>query len=152
MAIAQAIDELVSALSMRTSHPKPTQILLGLSNVSSDLFLKRFYRRKLDLIAQAVEKVELDFGLRRKLERVKIQQVGFYGKRIGPKGWPLSHVRDRIEALDFMAAADPRPCDVYAILRNQFFIVRQIDSGDRIFRPISAAPAGSGEKTERTPQ
>ena len=78
------------------------EILLGLGHIPSDLLFQRFDGRELDLVAQAIEEMEFDFGFRRKFERVKIQQVSFDGKRIGAKRRAVSNVGDRIETLVFM--------------------------------------------------
>src|SRR5208282_4720189 len=83
---------------------------------------------------------------------MKIQQVSFNGKRIRAKRGPISNVSDRIETLAVISTADSRTGDVNAILRHEFFIVRQIDRRDGIFRPISASTAGCRENAERTPQ
>src|ERR1019366_10264777 len=81
-------------------------------------------------------------------ERVKIQQVGLDGKRVAAKSRTVPDVGHRVEAL----VAHTRSSDVHAILGYEFFIVRQIDRRDGIFRPISASAAGGRENAERTPQ
>ncbi len=45
---------------------EPPQILLRLPHIPSDLLFQRLDRRKLDLIAQTIQKMDLDFRLRRK--------------------------------------------------------------------------------------
>src|SRR5208282_997403 len=83
---------------------------------------------------------------------MKIQQVSFDGKRVGAKRRPVSHVGDRIKTLRAITAADSCTRDVHAVFRSKLFIVRQINSRDRIFRAVTAPPSGGGENAERTSQ
>src|ERR1039458_6891309 len=79
---------------------------------------------------------------------MEIQQVGLDGKRIAAKGRTVPDVGDRVEAF----VADAGASDIDAVSGHEFFIVRQIDRRDGIFRPIAASTAGAGENAERTPQ
>src|SRR5271163_4471441 len=82
----------------RVGPPEAPQIFLRLPDILPDLLLQCFDRRKLDLIAQTIQKIKLDFRFRREFERMKIQQVRLNGKRIGAKGGPVADVRDRVKA------------------------------------------------------
>ncbi len=59
---------------------EPSQILLGLGHIKSDLRSQGFDGREFDLIAHPIEEVEFDFGFRRKLKWMEIQQMGLDGK------------------------------------------------------------------------
>src|SRR5205807_617764 len=45
-----------------------------------------------------------------------------------------------------------RASHIDAVFGHEFFVVRQIDGRDGIFRPISASPSGSRKNAERTCQ
>src|SRR6266481_7391659 len=79
---------------------------------------------------------------------MKIQQVRLDGKRIAAKSRTVPDVGDRVKA--FVAHA--RAGHIDAILGHEFFVVRQIDGRDSIFRPISASASGSRKNAERTRQ
>src|SRR3982074_1006328 len=79
---------------------------------------------------------------------MKIQQVRLDGKRIAAKSWTVADGGDRVKA--FVAYA--RAGHIDAVLGNEFFVVRQIDGRDGIFRPISASASGSRKNAERTRQ
>src|SRR5271169_5970470 len=96
--------------------------------------------------------MKFDFRFRRELERMKIQEVSFNGKRISAKSRPVSNVSDRIEALVVIPAANSRARNVDAVLGHELLVMRQIDCRDGIFRTISTSTPGSRENAERTRQ
>src|SRR5438132_3360665 len=110
-----------------------------LLHVASDLFAQCFHRRKLDLIAYASEKTDLDFALRRQLYGMKVQQVGFDGEGFCSKGWTIAYVCHGIKALGCHA----RPTDVDAVLGDELFIAREIDGWHSVFRAQAAPAPGS---------
>src|ERR1022692_995686 len=128
--------------------PQPSQIPLRLSHIPPDLFFQGFDRRKLDLIAQAIQKMKFDFGLGRQFKRMKIQQVRFNGKRVGAKSRTVPNIRDRIEA--FVAHA--RAGDIDAVFRNNLFVARQVNRRDSVFRSVTAPAPGGRENAEGTRQ
>ena len=87
---------------------QPPQILLRLPHIPPNLLFQRFDRRKLDLIAQPIQKINFNFRLRRKFQRMKIQQVGFDGKRIAAKRRTVPDIRDRVKA--FVLSRRRRGC------------------------------------------
>src|SRR5580704_13319644 len=115
-------------------------------NIPRDLLAQRLHRRKLDLIAHPVEKTDLDFALRRQIKGMKVQQVSLNRKRIRPKRRTIAHIRDRIEAL----LPNPRTRDINAILRDKFFIARQIDGRNGVLRAQPTPAARSAQNAERT--
>src|SRR4029077_10065318 len=110
-------------------------------HIPPDLLFQRFDRRKLDLIAQTIEEVNLNFGFRRKFKRMKIQQVGLDGKRIAAKSWTVSDVSDRVEAFVFVASADAGAGHIDAVFGDKFFVARQVDGGYGVLRPVAASSA-----------
>src|SRR6266496_3384167 len=72
---------------------QPPQILLRLPHVAPDLLFQRFDRRKLDLVPQTIQEMKFDFRLRRKCERVKVQQMSFNSERVSAERGPVSNVR-----------------------------------------------------------
>src|SRR5882762_5894016 len=79
---------------------------------------------------------------------MKIQQVGLDGKRIAAKRRTVADVSDRVKAF----VTYTRASHIDAVLGHEFFVVRQIDSRDGIFRPIAASASGSRKNAERTRQ
>src|SRR5437879_13862115 len=79
---------------------------------------------------------------------MKIQQVGLDGKRIAAKSRTVAYVGDRVKAF----VTYTRASHIDAVFGHEFFVVRQIDGRDGIFRPISASPSGSRKNAERTCQ
>src|SRR5208337_444004 len=132
-------------MSMRVQSP---EILLRLRHIPPNLLFQSFDGRKLDLIAQTIQKMKFDFRFRRKFERVEIQQVSFNGKRIGAKRGPVPNVRDRVETL----IADAGAGDIDAVFGHEFFVVRQVDSGYGVLRSVAASTAGGRENAEWTRQ
>src|ERR1022692_615063 len=92
--------------------------------------------------------MKFDFRLRRKFQRMKVQQVSFNGKRIGSESWTVPDVRDRIET--FVAHA--RASDIDTIFRNKFLVSSQVNRRHSIFRTITAPASGSRQNAEGTRQ
>lgn len=99
---------------LRGTHLCPSQtpqILLCLPHIPPDLFLQSLDRRKLDLVAQAIQKMQFDFGLRGKFERMEIQQMRLNGKRIAAKSRTVADISHRIETF----VADASASDIDAV-------------------------------------
>jgi hypothetical protein len=90
------------------------KISLGLLHISSNLFAQGLNGRKLDLAPKAIEEIDLDFCFGCELERMEIQQMGFYGEGIGSEGRAITDICDRVEAF----IGHPRSGDVDPIPWN----------------------------------
>ena len=56
-----------------TAYPsQPPQIFPGLPYIPPNLLFQRFDRREFDLVPQAIEEVNLNFGFRSKFKGMKI--------------------------------------------------------------------------------
>src|ERR1700686_4358609 len=89
----------ISNQQLLLSAPEQMKISSCLLHITRDLLPQRLHGRELDLIPHSIEKTDLDFALRRQLDRMKVQQVGLDGKRIGAKGRTIAHIRHGIKAL-----------------------------------------------------
>src|SRR5579864_6134944 len=63
-----------------STKPKQMEISPGLLHIPRNLLAQSLDRRKLDLIPQSLQKADLNFGIRRQFERMKIQQMRFDGE------------------------------------------------------------------------
>ncbi len=127
----------------RAARPlQQMKVPLCLRDIFPNLLTQGFDRRKLDFVPQAFEKADLDFGLGRQFEWMEIEQVGLDREQLRPKRRSIANIRDRIKSFRPNAS----PCNVDAILRNQFFVARQVDRGYRVFRSISAPAARSTQE------
>src|SRR5271168_1897736 len=106
------------------------EVSARLVDIASNLLPQNFDGRKLDLVAQALQKADLDLRLRREFDGMEIEQVGLDGEKLRPEGWTIPHIRNRIESL----RAHPRAGNVDAVLGDQFFVAGQVDGRHRIFR------------------
>ena len=50
------------------------------AHIARDLFAQRIHRRKLDFVAQAMQEINLDFGVGRQFDGMKVQEMAFNRK------------------------------------------------------------------------
>src|SRR5437868_14531417 len=113
-------------------------------DVMGDLLPQCVHRWEFDFTAQAAQKMDFHFCVRREFQRVEVEEVGLDSERIGAEGWAVSDVCDGIKALFAYAG----PGDVHPILRHQFVIAAQINCRNRILRAEAAPPPRGGENAE----
>src|SRR5450432_3824166 len=139
-----------SSLTLRRAD-RPAQkmkITARLPYIAADLLAQSFDRWEFDFIPQAFEETNLNFGLGRQVNRMEIQQVRLDGEQFCAKRRAIADVGDRIEAL----RAHSRPCDVDAVLGNQFFVARQVDGRHGVFRAVAAPASRRSQNAEWTRQ
>src|SRR5262249_46977476 len=135
--LGAGLDRCPGPLHQRKIPPRP-------ADVPANLLAQRVDGVKFDFIAQPLEKEQLDLGLGRERNGMKVEQVSFDGKGICAEGGTVTDVRHRVEAF----FANPGAGDVDAITGYQLFITAQVNGWNRIFRAVAAAPARSREDAE----
>src|SRR5258708_177074 len=128
--------------------PQQMKISARLLHVMRDLLAQGLDGRKLDLIAHAVEKTDLDFALRSQVNRMEVQQVRLDGKRLRAERRTIANIGHGLKAL----ASNARPCDVNAVFGNKLLVASQVDGRYGIFRAIAASASGRPQNTERARQ
>src|SRR3954447_23479945 len=122
----KALDALIVKLALQV---REVEITGGFVYVLADLSLQVLDARELDFIAQAIQKVDLHFGVWSQRNGMKIQEMGFNGVGIRAESRTVAYVGHGIEAF----FGDASTSDVDAVLGNEFFVAAQVDGGDRVF-------------------
>jgi hypothetical protein len=68
------------------------KITAGFANVASNLLAQCIHGREFDLIAKPIKKMNFNLGLRREVNRMEIQQVGFDSKELSAKRGPIADI------------------------------------------------------------
>src|SRR6476661_4603253 len=79
---------------------------------------------------------------------MKIEQVGFDGKRLVAKCWPQADVGDRIKSFVIHARAR----QINAVAGDKIVIATQVDGWHSVCVAITASASGSARNAEAAPQ
>src|SRR5579872_771406 len=66
-------------------QPQQMKIATSLFYVLANLFAQAFHGRKFDFVAQPLQKMNFNLCFRIQFDRMEVEQMGFYGKRLGPE-------------------------------------------------------------------
>src|SRR5262249_50954179 len=116
-------------------------------HIFGDLLAQGLNGGEFDFSAQAAQEKNLDRGLSRELDGMKVQQVGLDGEGIGPERRTVANVRHGVKAF----SVDDRARDVNTIGWDQLLITAQVDGGDGVLVSITASAAGRGGDGKNTP-
>src|SRR5258705_6931999 len=98
--VAQATDIVVRCAALLPfREPSQMKIPAGLANILCDLLAQSIHRGKLDFIPHALQEKDLHFRVSLQFNGMEVQEVSLDGERICSKGWPVSNVGHRLEAL-----------------------------------------------------
>src|SRR5579863_3442596 len=68
------------------------KIATSLFYVLANLFAQAFHGREFDFVAEPLQKMNFNLCFRIQFDRMEVEQMGFYGKRLGPECGTVPHV------------------------------------------------------------